>query len=217
MGEQGKTLCRWLLGIALGLGVVFLYVGQRSAKMRELGSDTPKEITCAELAAKGPGDNIHVTVKDLQFGQCYVARQKNGVWQDLWIPIFPIVPPSQEVRIVVKSFKVKNEGDLEGLVRRQTLTGVITNDVFSPGSKELTRLSQDYPQLNPDKVLILEVDRTFPDEAQVQNELLGGGITAGVALLISLIWFFRTRNVESAPYFGGGPAPLDAPEAPKTA
>jgi hypothetical protein len=90
-------------GIALGLifGVVLVFVGIKELRLREQSSDVPHEITCAELAATGPGDNRHVVMREFVFLPDYVYSTRFGAWDGAVVPCVSFEALNQEIADVL--------------------------------------------------------------------------------------------------------------------
>jgi hypothetical protein len=191
---MGRRLLDFLPLICLGTliagGIVGL-LGWQQRTLLQQGSATPQQIRLADLTARGPGDNIHVTVTDFVFGEQYVVEKKGSRWNRVWIPMFPAEQQGGgDIKVLMKTFHIADEGQLAGFYGKQTLTGVITNSIHSLGSGETEELKKAYPGADLSSVWIVEEGREFPTEAGVTRMLvIGGGLLAlgvlsGLTLLI---------------------------------
>lgn len=196
---------RFILALVVGGGVL-LFIGIQEMRLRSAAKEEPQKIACAELAANGPGENAHVLMGD--FILCdfaYVYEEKNNQWSKVWVPAVPIggafhlkllsmldeegrltgeVPPPTNVKVIVKSSSVDNEGELGVLAEKETLQGVIVNTIESLGSEEEKMLKESYPSVNFDECYILEVDRAPATFAKMAGFSVGGVLLmAGGGLL----------------------------------
>ncbi len=193
-GGKGDKIVGGLLLLcilALIAGGIVTVLGWQDRTIRSLGKETPKDISFAELARNGPGDNVHVTVHDFEFGENYIYEEKKGSWSRVWIPMFP---PGErgEIKVLLKTFSVKNAGELQNRYGAIThVTGVITNSIHSLGSAEKNELVKAYPNANVDSVLVLQDDYSFPSTNAMQIKLIIGigllvvGVGSGIGSLVS--------------------------------
>jgi hypothetical protein len=192
MNERLKGLLTLLaLGGLVGGGIVG-FLGYQEWIVFSRGSPTPQRIRLADLTARGPGDNVHVEVTDFVWGQNCVTETKQGKWNRVWIPIFPSGAAEQgQVRALVKTFHVADEGQLHQMVGRQTVTGVIDNVIpgHGLGSAEIAELKKGYPNADLAGLLVIEEGRTFPGPEKVYLLLgIGGGLLVlGLAAVLVLV------------------------------
>ena len=127
-------------------------------------------------------------------GEDVVVEEKNGKWNRVWVPLFAKGAAHQgQVRVLVKTFHINNQMELDRFGDRQTLTGVIDNVIpgHSLGSGEIEELKKKYPSVDAATILVIEEGRTFPTQEKVYL-LFGGGIglvvvglAAGLVLLVA--------------------------------
>ncbi len=181
--------------LALIGGGVLTFLGWQQWTIYKQGQPDPQTIRLADLAAKGPGGNIHVRVTDIDFGMNVVYESKGSRWTRVWIPMFPPGQKGGPVKVLVKTFRVKDQKELDSFCQQQrTITGVITNSIHSLGSAERKELEKGYPGVDFSKVWMIEDGRSFPGGGTVVG-MIGGGLgLVVVGLLLGVIWFlFRRR------------------------
>jgi hypothetical protein len=192
MNERLKgALILVALGGLVGGGIVG-FLGYQEWIILSRGSPQPQRIRLADLTAKGPGDNVHVEVTDFSWGENCVTEEKHGKWNRVWIPIFPGGAANQgQVRALVKTFSVADEGQLRQMLRRPTVTGVIDNVIpgHSLGSAEIAELKKGYPNVDVGTLLVIAEGKTFPSPEKVYLLLgIGGGLLVlGLAAVIVLV------------------------------
>lgn len=195
----------WLVLIGSGL----IYMGFREVQLRGAAKAEPQNITCAELAENGPGDNAHVIMSDFLLADVvfvYEGRSSDGPWTKVWVPAVPLgghyhqtllsmldedgkirgaVPKPADINIIVKTSNAPYPNDLDTLADQEAIQGVIVNKIESLESKERKLLEENYPGVDFDECWILEVDRKPATLAKVAG--FGGGGVALFALGASLI------------------------------
>jgi hypothetical protein len=199
-----------MLGAVFG-GICSLLAWQ-DWRVYSTGTPNPVDIRLADLTTNGAGGNLHVHVTDLQFGNAYVVEKKNGAWNRVWVPV---ATPGGQVRAVVKTFSISDEGQLRGLCSRPDVTGIVTNDLHSLGSEETAKLANNYPGVDFASLPIVEQGRVFPSIERVRV-VIGGAVglwgVAAVTGLLALV--FNRREKRQAEMGEAITAPTAAPAPP---
>jgi hypothetical protein len=198
---------RFLL-ILLIAGAVIGYHGFNEFRLARAASATPKTITCADLEQSGPGENVNIRLTDMllcSHSVIYKSRKTGGEWQTIWLPAVALdgpyvervremlinrvehIPPPTNVRVIVKTGKVRNEHELEQLLDEDELEGMVVNSVESLGSEERKLLAEGYPGIDFSKCWIVEVGRQ-PKSVPAAMGIMGGG---GALMLLGLGIFAR--------------------------
>ena len=201
-----------VLGLLLGLvfGVILGLIGWQERTLYAKGTPAPLEVRAADLVAKGPPDNVHLKLTDVAFSDRYVVEKKGGKWNRVWLPLYPAGSDGnpRDVRVLIKTFNVADEGQLAQFAQRQSVTGVFTNDIHSLGSAERGHLEKLYPGVDFESVLVLEQGRSFPTQNKI-NLLLGGGaalIALALACAVTLFVLHRRRSAAAPPWRPDSPA-----------
>jgi hypothetical protein len=187
---------RIVLAVIVG-GLVMIYKGYQEWRLSGAASDTPQEMTCAELAAYGPGDNANIVLTDYVIAPNFIYQEKNGVWQTVWCPVVstdsPYVqeaieiesaggnappPPVDQVKVIFKSGKVRRESQLDALQQR-SIQGLVVNQIDSIDGKAKNVLLESYPGLDVESCWIFEPGRT-PTRGGAVLGWMGGGATLAV-------------------------------------
>lgn len=176
-----------------GIGLVIL--GVKECRLASSAKDDPQAITCAQLAEKGPGENVHIVMSDfLLLEQSYVYAERLGTWTEVWIPAVPFggayhteartrierdgdnatMPPVTDLRVLVKLTDAKNEAGVSKAGQEETLQGMVINDVDSLDSEERKLLKESYPGIDFDKCWILETGREPGGLGKIILMILGG-------------------------------------------
>lgn len=143
---------------AAGLSSLALWQEQTLAS---LASPTPQKITLQQLIDNGPGDNIHVTVTQLQFGLDWVYEEKNQRWERVWIPIYPDrnAELRKEFRVIVRTSDTPDEAAANQFCQQTELTGLIVNSIHQLRSPEIIVLEQGFPKIDASQILVLDTSR----------------------------------------------------------
>ena len=183
--------------VALIGGLVMIYKGYQEWRLSGAASDTPQKMTCAELAATGPGSNANIILSDYVIAPNYIYQERNGVWQTVWNPVVstdsPYVqealeiesaggtappPPVDEVKVIFKSSKVRRESQLDSLQQR-SIQGLVINQIDSIDGKAEKVLLESYPGLDVESCWIFEPGRS-PVRGGTAFGWMGGGATLAV-------------------------------------
>jgi hypothetical protein len=189
-------MSRFIIAMIVGGGVL-VFMTVQDLRLRSIAKDKPQYITCADLQAKGPGENVHVMLGEyLLCSFSYVYEEKSaGTWSKVWVPAVPVggayhqqllaqvdeqgnvpdnFPLPNDVKVIIKSNDVDNEAELLALGNQQTLQGMVVNLVDSLGSEEKKILQESYPSVNFDECYIIEVDRKPASTGKLLGTGLGG-------------------------------------------
>jgi len=167
----------WKAGVIAGGFIAFFLLADGLWKKKTLarGSATPQRVRHDDLALRGAGDNIHVTITDFKFAPGYVVEEDNGSWQRVWIPMEPASVGRLKVhqRVVVRSSDIDSKRELEEFYRRKEVTGLILEDAGAGGERN-DLLRQRNPGLDPNHALIVAEGRGFPSRSGVYIQLAIG-------------------------------------------
>lgn len=190
-------------------GIALFVYGVQEMRLASAASKDPQTLSCAELAAKGPGDNAHVVLTDfLLCDQAFIyetkSKSKSSEWKRVWVPLVPRdgdyvrkilamanpdgpLPPPTDIRVLLKTSRVKDARELDPLGSSKSLTGLITNKIDSLGTKERKMLEESYPGIDFTKCYILDHDRKPASSGQIAGALGGGAllVLAGGAWLLA--------------------------------
>ena len=193
--------------ILIALGGLLVFMAYEESKLTGVASETPREMTVAELYESGPGDNAHVLLDEFLFATDFVYESDKGSWSKVWVPALPlngtyhqevmamlgeddeipegaVLPSPTDVRLLVKSSHVDDMREFEELADRDRIGGLIVNEIESLGGDERKLLQESYPTIDFDRCWILDHDRKPKTMAGVAG--LGAG---GVGLLgVGLAW-----------------------------
>ncbi|MHC4578098.1 MAG: hypothetical protein ACYTED_11890 [Planctomycetota bacterium] len=217
------------------LGIALIYLGFRAVQERGIAKQWSQELTCAQLAADGPGDNAHIELTEFMLCDFdFVFASEGNEWTDAWVPIFPRngayheevqrirdvegehakVPGPTGFRVLVYFPSLKGRGDVQRAAGQQRLRGVVTNELDPLSDDEEAFLKKTYPSLDLDRVWIYQLDRRPPSLGQLGG-LFGGGF---LVLLAGGLWWYVSRRRQTydphpEPYRMAPPPQRHAPHA----
>ena len=201
-----------VLIVCIGLAVN----GIRESMLGSVVNEQPKALTCWELEQAGYGDNAHITLSDfflVDHGYVYEAPAgtPNGAnygYSKVWVPLvslhsdwyneyFNLIdedgyliddpPPLTDVRVILRTEKAYTEDDVFRLGERETLTGIIVNEIDSIGDEERRLLEETYPYIEFRNCFILDHERPMPNTGNA-GLMIGGGVIGtliGAGLVIA--------------------------------
>lgn len=192
---------RFVLALVVGGGVL-VFISVQDFRLSSASDVEPRQITCAELVANGPGDNAHIVMGEfLLCDFAFVYEEHGKTWSKVWVPAVPLggafhlkllslldeqgnltedVPMPTDVKVIIKSSDVSNDRELSSMAGKDTLQGVVVNKIESLGSEEKKMLKESYPMVDFDDCWILEVGRRPATMAK-----LAGFFFGGVALMVT--------------------------------
>jgi hypothetical protein len=142
-----------------------------------------RPVTLQELAANAANPHVQIRAFDFARKFAYSKRKHDTDFTKVWIPI--VAKGSSEIRVVVRTSKVRNLAELEKFCAQTTLQGLIINDIDSLPAEYAAELRKCYPETDFTKCLIV-------DEGRQPITLVGDllqhlGIAAGLAFFGLLI------------------------------
>jgi hypothetical protein len=125
----------WLIGGFAGFfaGCPMTPFGLDELRLALSASSTPREISCAELAAQGPRRGAYVTLTDFTprlEGYIYDSEQEGSPWRVVYVPLVPRVAAGaplrpEDVGVIVKFNRVRSEEELRQALAPGRLTGCV--------------------------------------------------------------------------------------------
>src|SRR5437870_5374693 len=102
----------------------------------------------------------------------------------------PLYGSDNQIRLLVKSYKIKSAAEVSQLHQQQKVTGIITNEIHSLGTAERNKLEESYKGIDFASLPILEQEKSFPGPNRLML-MIGGAVVGllvgvlGVVLLIA--------------------------------
>ena len=218
-----------LILIIGGLALAVLVV--QDLRLAYVASGKPREISCAELIANGPGDNAHVVVTGfVLWPDAAVSpadgqdRSRNVVWipagceaegSDRRVPAASApatasaeAPMPTNVRLLIKARNVSGSRGLAELAARRKLQGIVTNAIEPLADDQKQELAKFYKGTDFSACWILDLDRSPSLTGKTAVYLFGSVAAIGLGLYLSL--WQRKRPVASAMFKPQDLPPVDA-------
>lgn len=195
----------WVAAIFMGVAVIV--AGVREVKLNSVAQAEPQEISCARLAAEGPGDNAHILLTDFLMCDFYVVEEGSGsTWNRAWTPVVPLdseyarqsiemAESDQEVeggpalpsdiKVVVEFPDATGEHYLAQAANEDTIQGMIVN-VVKKLDRETADLISDAYDVDASDCWVLVEGKTPAESSSLWNYFGGGAVLivfGGVMLL----------------------------------
>ncbi|MCF7957273.1 MAG: hypothetical protein K9M57_02360 [Phycisphaerae bacterium] len=98
------------------------------------------------------------------------------------------IPEFKDFRVLVKTDRFKTIGGIpDNWGEIQNVQGLVINEIDNLDNEEIKLLKQNWPHLNTDKVLILEIGRE-PSSSSASMAMMGGGGLISIAGVGLMLW-----------------------------
>ncbi len=98
------------------------------------------------------------------------------------------IPEFKDFRVLVKTDRFKTIGSIpDNWDELQSVKGLVINEIDDLDKDEIKLLKQNWPHLDTDKVLILEIGRE-PSSASASMGMMGGGGLISIAGVGLILW-----------------------------
>jgi hypothetical protein len=195
---------RKLMLVAMMVGVVLVVMGVQETMLSSLAKSQPQEISCSNLAASGPGGNVHVLMSKFVFyddAAIIVTARRSKRWKHVWIPAVPLdgpwardvqakiaagkhadIQPPREKVVLVKA-EVRSEDALEEFLDSDSVTGMIINEIETIDARERREIEEGMPGMSLKSAYMLEAGRAPAGSGKLIG-FFGGGAGLFAAPLI---------------------------------
>lgn len=185
--QQGIWYLVIVVGICLGAAAFAqLRNTARDEKFISKVKKTPQSITAADLGQRGPGENLHVTVTQLEFGEdvLTIRNSRSSSWSRAYVPVYPRGfhagggnPGATPPLLLVQSSEIADLDQLRTFAARATVTGLVVNPLEGVPS-EVETFKRKYPNFKEKDIWIVDVSRGVPtDERAEAGYFLGCFLT----------------------------------------
>ncbi|MHC4984833.1 MAG: hypothetical protein ACYTFO_01625 [Planctomycetota bacterium] len=216
-------------------GLILGIITAEEAWIASLCRQEPQRLTCAELAANGPGDNAYVIVTDVYAPVTWYVYKadlgdEDGPYEYVYTPLVdpgspwfqkvlqddiehgenrPVSIPT-DVGVFAKFKDIRNGRQLAGKLDRYEFEGLIINEFESVEEAEKRLITEAFPGADPDDCWVLEVDRR-PWSAN----FVGGALAvSGGLFLVGVGWIVRDAVKQRRSRPPAVPAPPEAKPSP---
>ena len=172
------------------------FVAREQDRIRSLYGDAPQTITLAQLAEKGPGDNVWVDLTEVELLPGYVTESRKGTLSAVWVAAVPKgqAGKAREIKVVLRSTKCKGEQEIpEKFKPRTAYRGAVINfTLFTPHDPYRPLLQAKFPKLQLAPT-IWEVDIDYlnkPSEKWASGFYTATGVLACLGVMGGLAAMF---------------------------
>ena len=171
------------------VGLAAVLIGGFDVSLLLRGTRSPEVVTITELGADDGTRNVHLAVTDFQFGDGFVLEEEEGEWKRVWVPILTPEGKWTDRPVVLHTTRVANEGDLDRLYQRETVTGIVTNFRQGLGSNQRKEFAKSYPSADLRGAIALELDGRFPSPFVAYPMAIVGAIMFlfGIGMLFGFV------------------------------
>ena len=136
------------------IGAGLMLYGYAEAVVFGHAKSEPHEITCARLAESGPGDNAYVAVTDFRLGEAVTRHHDDGSVIATWVTLVPAGEGEHVPRVIVTGSpkEIRSAG--------KRLEGIVANEIWSLSRQQKEFLKGPYPDVDLNRVWVIEADRT---------------------------------------------------------
>src|SRR5262245_49034039 len=110
MSSSRKALVTIAIVCLLAAGGGY-FVAREQDRIRSLYGDAPQTITLAQLAEKGPGNNVWVDLTEVELLPGYVTESYKCALKAVWVAAIPKgrAEKPREIKVILRSTKIKSE------------------------------------------------------------------------------------------------------------
>jgi len=182
------------------LGPVFIFVGYMEDKRATDIQPHPQTIASEQLIDRGPGSNRHVEVSGLQAcsGDQVIDYHRKGKNRVVYLPAYSqqerSEPMADQLRLIVKLWKLENDDEVYGAFDRPSITGFIDNGTIPLGADVRQVLSESYPGIDIDQCQLLIVGGYMPSTRRASVMKYGGAAAFVFGCLVWIATFMISRS-----------------------
>ncbi|MCA9015761.1 MAG: hypothetical protein KDA77_10560 [Planctomycetaceae bacterium] len=204
----------FVIRILFVLGLAGTIFGAKETQLVFRGTVEPEQVTLAALGQKDGTENPHLTITDFEFGEGVVFEvNKKNEWTQIWIPL--VLPGEKwtERPVVARSNKISKVADLDPLVQKTELTGVVSNFLGGLGSKQQKQFKSLYPDADLEAAIVIDISKKFPSPVYAISILLVGVLCMIGASGLFFGWFEKKESSSvQADHYASGSAWAEEPD-----
>jgi hypothetical protein len=195
MAKPSKGLL-WT-GILCGLLAVGAYfLAREQERIRSKFGDAPQQITLAELAEKGCGDNVWVDLTEVELLPQHVVQTRKGTISAVWVAALPQGQGdnAEEIKVILRSTRCRSEHEIpQKFEPRDSYRGAVINALLlQPHDPYRPLLQQAFPNLKlAPTIWEVDIDYHKPSEKWSAGfDFAAAGLTF-VGALCGAAWSLR--------------------------
>ncbi len=183
----------------LAVGAYFL--AREQEHIRSKFGDAPQEITVAQLAETGCGDNVWVDLTDVELLPKHVVQTRKGSISAAWVAALPQGQADnvQEIKVILRSTHSKSEQDIaQKFQPRATYHGAVINPILlQPHDPYRPLLQEAFPNLKlAQTIWEVDVDYDKPSEKWASGFYVAAGVLTFIGVIFGAAWcLLSSRSV----------------------
>jgi len=202
MAKPSKGLL-WT-GILCGLLAVGAYfLAREQERIRSKFGDAPQQITLAELAEKGCGDNVCVDLTEVELLPHHVVQTRKGTISAVWVAALPQgqADKAEEIKVILRSTRCKSEHEIpQKFEPREIYRGAVINPLLlRPHDPYRPLLQQAFPGLKlASTIWEVDIDYHKPSEKWSAGFDTAAACLVFVGVLCGVAWTLRSGKPVTA-------------------
>jgi hypothetical protein len=175
----------------LAVGAYFL--AREQERIRSKFGDAPQEITVAQLAEKGCGENVWVDLTDVELLPVNVIETRKGSISAVWVAALPQgqADNAQEIKVILRSTRSKNEQEIADKFQpRASYRGAVINPILLwPNDPYRPLLQQAFPNLKlAPTIWEVDIDYDKPSEKWASGFCIAAGVLTFIGAICGAAW-----------------------------
>jgi hypothetical protein len=192
MAKPSKGLL-WTGIICCLLAVGAYFLAREQERIRSKFGDAPQQITLAQLAEKGCGNNVWVDLTDVELLPTHVVQTRKGTISAVWVAALPQgqAESAQEINVILRSTRCKSEQEIaQKFEPRVSYRGAVINPILlQPYDPYRPLLQQAFPQLKlAPTIWEVDIDYHKPSEKWAAGFFIAAGVLAFIGVLCGAAW-----------------------------
>jgi hypothetical protein len=192
MAKSNKGLL-WAAISCLLLAVGAYFLAREQERIRSKFGDAPQEITVAQLAKNGYGDNVWVDLTDAEVLPKPVVETRKGSISAVWVAALPQgeADSAQEIKVILRSTRCKEESEIaQKFQPRAKYRGAVINPLLlQPHDPYRPLLQEAFPNLKlAPTIWEVDIDYDKPSEKWASGFYVATGVLAVVAIICGAVW-----------------------------
>lgn len=185
--EKLRFVTPFFLVIPLITGYHYWQASVVERERASLVQPAPQELTCAEFSKTDVFPNRHISITEAAFGDTFVYQQhsRSPEFQSVLIPLYSWDyeddAQGKNIHLVARLNHVRDQAELKAALDRDNLTGCVWAD-DSIASDKWQILKEDYPQIDPTRIRILDVGRPLPTLSGADTEAFKSSLAFALAI-----------------------------------
>jgi hypothetical protein len=179
------------------------FLAREQERIRSLFGDAPQQITLAELAEKGCGNNVWVDLTDVELLPHHVIQTRKGTISAVWVAALPQGQGDQakEIKVILRSTRCRSEHEIpQKFEPRESYRGAVINPILLwPHDPYRPLLQQAFPDLKlASTIWEVDIDYHKPSEKWSAGFDTAAACLMFVGVLCGAAWAVRAAKPATA-------------------